>query len=574
MPKAASDKQKEKEKQPEEIMAPLDQRLDTIIKMIMDVKEDNKKEHEKGQEKFGKDIKSLRDDMKVRDEKLAQAEGEIVHLGNKTRDLEKDYLSLDRRIQEQEAAIVSQAATIESQNLKMQDLERKMETSGTGCDKLYRLLGDIDRRQQQLERQISPSDLQKSSCYLFLHNLAMPAGVTLKDLLERSDPATPKIIRDSLLLALGESCAKFITKRDPSGRFSNIAEIHPCPDQTNYKHPRGVPEHCRNSLLLRCANRLQTVTLEAEIRRSLISTSEKRRNSELAFLETGIYSPSHKIRSLHRLLLWRGRVCVDNLDQMFDQYRCTYRGGLRTNQPGAIFLTMELRASKRLTDEARPDIFYDQNGASTRNHWTDFRNVHWAEPETSWFPPRASTVARVISKISRPTVDSGAREEWTITCQEPSCDQTFRTQNALDAHVKNDHSNQNASETNRPANEDPESIHQLSDSEAEDNEETPDQQVIDIVNEDETQEAAEADQTTFSPASELNRRAKRVSKKRDNPEPAQPSVSAPSSNKKPVKAVSKKTPANSTPSLRQQKLNFAGSNTPVPSASFNLLNQI
>ena len=90
----------------------------------------------------------------------------------------------------------------------------------------------------------------------------------------------------------------------------------------------------------------------------------------------------------------------------------------------------------------------------------------------------------------------------------------------------------------------------------------------------EGQEAAEADQTTFSPASELNRRAKRVSKKSDNPEPAQPSVSAPSSNKKPVKAVSKKTPANSTPSLRQQKLNFAGSNTPVPSASFNLLNQI
>ena len=119
MPKAASDKQKEKEKQPEEIMAPLDQRLDTIIKMIMDAKEDNKKEHERGQEKFGKDIKSLRDDMKVRDEKLAQAEGELVHLGNKTRDLENDYLSLDRRIQEQEAAIVSQAATIESQNLKI-----------------------------------------------------------------------------------------------------------------------------------------------------------------------------------------------------------------------------------------------------------------------------------------------------------------------------------------------------------------------------------------------------------------------------------------------------------------------
>ena len=91
MPKAASDKQKEK--QPEEIMAPLDQRLETIIKMIMDVKEDNKKEHEKGQEKLGKEIKSMRDDMRVRDEKLAQAEGEIVHLGSKTRDLEKDYSS-------------------------------------------------------------------------------------------------------------------------------------------------------------------------------------------------------------------------------------------------------------------------------------------------------------------------------------------------------------------------------------------------------------------------------------------------------------------------------------------------
>ena len=559
MPKA-SDKQKEK--QTEEIMT-LDQRLETITKMIAD-----------GQEEFKKEMKSMRDDMRVRDEKLAQAEGEIVHLGSKTRDLEKDYSSMDRRIQEHETAIANQAAIIETQNLKMQDLEKRMEMSGSGCDKLYRLLGDIDRRQQQLERQISPADLQKSSCYLFLHNLAMPVGVTLRDLLERSDPATPKIIRDSLLSALGENCAKFITKRDPSGRFSNIAEIHPCPDQSNYKHPRGVPEHCRNSLLLRCANRLQTVTLEAEIRRSLISTSEKRRNSELAFLETGIYSPSHKIRSLHRLLLWRGRTCVDNLDQMFDQYRCIYRGGLRTNQPGAIYLTVELRASKKLTDEIRPDIFYDQSGASCRNSWTDFRNLHWAQPETSWFPPRASAVARVVSKISRPTVDPGARD-WTIACQKPNCDQTFRSQNALDAHVKNDHNNQSAPKTNSPATGDPESIHHLSDSEVEDNDEIPDQQVIDvdIVNEDEIQEVVEGDQATFSPASELNRRAKRVSKKKDNPEPAQPSEHAPSTNKKPVK-VSKKTPANSTPSFRQQKLNFAGSNTPAPSASFNLLNQV
>ena len=139
--------------------------------------------------------------------------------------------------------------------------------------------------------------------------------------------------------------------------------------------------------------------------------------------------------------------------------------------------------------------------------------------------------------------------------------------------MKNDHSIENAPETSSPANENPEGIHHLSDSEVEDNDEVPDQQVIDIVNEDEIQEVAEGDQTTFSPASELNRRAKRVSKKRDNPEPAQPSVSAPSTNKKPVK-VSKKTPANSTPSLRQQKLNFAGSNTPVLSASFNLLNQV
>ena len=81
MPKA-SDKQKEK--QTEEIMT-LDQRLETITKMIADGQEENKK----GQEEFKKEMKSMRDDMRVRDEKLAQAEGEIVHLGSKTRDLEK-----------------------------------------------------------------------------------------------------------------------------------------------------------------------------------------------------------------------------------------------------------------------------------------------------------------------------------------------------------------------------------------------------------------------------------------------------------------------------------------------------
>ena len=77
MPKA-SDKQKEK--QTEEIMT-LDQRLETITKMIADGQE----EYKKGQEEFKKEMKSMRDDMRVRDEKLAQAEGEIVHLGSKTR---------------------------------------------------------------------------------------------------------------------------------------------------------------------------------------------------------------------------------------------------------------------------------------------------------------------------------------------------------------------------------------------------------------------------------------------------------------------------------------------------------
>ena len=63
--------------------------------------------------------------MRVRDEKLAQAEGEIVHLGSKTRDLEKDYSSMDRRIQEHETAIANQAAIIETQNLKMQEQSLK-----------------------------------------------------------------------------------------------------------------------------------------------------------------------------------------------------------------------------------------------------------------------------------------------------------------------------------------------------------------------------------------------------------------------------------------------------------------
>ena len=140
--------------------------------------------------------------------------------------------------------------------------------------------------------------------------------------------------------------------------------------------------------------------------------------------------------------------------------------------------------------------------------------------------------------------------------------------------MERDHTNQRAPKTNNPATETAEGVHHLSESEAEEDEESLDQQVINVdnVNEDEVEEVAEED-PTFSPVSELNRRAKRASKKKDNLDPAQITEPVPPTNKKAPK-IPKKSPAGSTPSFKQQKLNFTGANTPASSAPLSILNQI
>ena len=534
-------------------------------------------------------VKDIKDGMLARDERLATAEGQIVHLGGKTRDLEKDFSSMDQRLRDQEATLANQAVVIETQRLRMEEMEKRIEMSG-GCDRLYRLVGDLDRRQQQLERQIAPADLQKSSCYLFIHNLSIPKGITLRELLQGTDPASAKTVRDSLVSGLGENCTKFITMRDSAGRYLNIAEILPCPEQRNYRHPQAVPAHCRNSLLLRCSNRLQTVSLEAEIRKSLISSSQQRKNTDLAYIEAGLYSPSHKIRSLHRHLLWRGRTYIDNLDGMFDQYRVLYRGGLRANQPGATYMTLELRASKKLINEIRPDLFLDQAGDICRSSWTDFKNLHFAQPESTWFPPRVQAVSWVASKLTRPSVNPNARPTSpNLTCEKRGCDQVFRSQTALKAHMEKDHTNKRATKSNNPAAEAEQDIHRLSESETEEDEESSDQHntIETVINVDNVPEDAEVagEDPTFSPRSQMNRRAKKAAKKNidqtDTVDAAETTEPIPPSTKKALKVPAPKTnkksgnpPAGSTPSFKQQKLNFTGAQTPSSSAPPSILNMI
>ena len=179
------------------------------------------------------------------------------------------------------------------------------------------------------------------------------------------------------------------------------------------------------------------MTLEAEMRRALIESFSKRKETEYSALEIGIHSEDPKIRALHKFLLYKGRLIVENLEA-FDQYRVAYRGGSRRGGLSTVTLALELRASRAITESVRREYFMGRDGSSLiKNNWTDSRNVRISEPLLTWFPPKNEHVERAerrIVKAAASVVEGDQTREKNIECDFPDCVETFRSKQGLNNH--------------------------------------------------------------------------------------------------------------------------------------------
>lgn len=314
---------------------------------------------------------------------------------------------------------------------RIEKLERKQD--------FYQRVEDQDRRIFQILKFIPPAELTKSSCLILLH------GIPLDKNINELDPRVPAeitLIKDSLSKGLSKRITDFIFEVTRDGNFKNISGWSKGPEICNFRYGEKTPENARNSLMFFCSNRVQALSLEAELRRALIESFPKRRETEYSALELGIHSENAKIRALHKFLLFKGKMLVENLDNAFDQYRVAFRGGSRRGGQTTVNLALELRASKRVIETERKSYFMSEDGASLiKNPWTDSKNVRVSEPLSSWFPPKNEFVERAERRIVKTT--NTERTERTknkdIKCDHPDCNETFRSIQGLNSHKTKAH---------------------------------------------------------------------------------------------------------------------------------------
>ena len=314
---------------------------------------------------------------------------------------------------------------------RIEKLEKKQE--------FYQRLEDQDKKIIQIMRFIQPAEMTKSSCLILLHGIPLEKNINE---LDPRKPAEISLIKNSLSKGLSKKTADFIFEVTSEGNFKNISGWSKGPEICNYKYGEKVPRKSRNSLMFFCANRFQALTLEAELRRALIVTFPKRKETEYSALELGIHSENPKIRALHKFLLYKGRLLVENLDNAFDQYRVVFRGGSRRGGQSMVNLALELRASKKITENERKEYFLGEDGTLIKNPWTDSRNVRISEPLFSWFPPRNEYVERTDRRLEKTTtvvVEAIGSKVKNIKCDFPACEETFRSKQGLNNHKTKEH---------------------------------------------------------------------------------------------------------------------------------------
>lgn len=297
----------------------------------------------------------------------------------------------------------------------------------------YQRIEDQNGKIFQIMKLIQPIDVTKSACLILLHGI--PLEKSINDL-DPSNLEDISLIRNSLSKGLSKKTTDFIFEVTKDGNFKNISGWSKGPNNCNFRYGDRTPIGSRNSLMFYCASRTQAMSLEAEMRRALIESFSKRKETEYSALELGIHSEDPKIRALHKFLLYKGRLIVENLEA-FDQYRVAYRGGSRRGGLSTVTLALELRASRAVTDDVRREYFMGREGSSfIKNNWTDSRNVRISEPLLTWFPPKNEHVERAERRIVRAaaSMEGDQAKEKNIECDFPGCEETFRSRQGLNNH--------------------------------------------------------------------------------------------------------------------------------------------
>ena len=367
-------------------------------------------------QKMNEALESMKKQVDLVEKKQADHEVSIIDHGARLNNLESDKNHHEDRLGQIEE--------------KVQRLEK--------FQSLVCQLEEQDKRMSQITRTIPATEMYKSSCIIVLH------GLYLEKRIEDLNPSSKEDLeglKASLAKGLSKRTVDFIFQRSREGHLENISLWTKGPSDSNYRYGDRIPEKNRNSVMFLCANRTQAVALEAEIRRSLISTFQKRKGTDQSFLETGLYSENSNVRTLHRMLLYRGKTLIEHFRGCFDQYRVSFRGGnKRGTSFSEVFLKLEVRASTEMSHDTRKPFFMSNDGKTlARNIWTDARNIRLSDPLSTWFPPRNPMIARVEKEINAQVATSPRKNK---KCDQ--CDETFRSQQGLDEHKEEAHSDRGA----------------------------------------------------------------------------------------------------------------------------------
>ena len=331
----------------------------------------------------------------------------------------------------------------------------------------FKKADDQDRKIDDLRRKISRDEMIKASCIAVLHGLPLPKKISDMDINDRADIDS---IAKNISVGLGKEAADFIFNLNPDGEFTNMAVWGRIPDNGNFKYPLATPEIAKNSIGFFFRNRIEAIHFESKVRGALISSQVARKSNDFAHLEIGTYAESPRVRALKGLLLYKGRMLVENVPQ-FSKYRVVWRGGARRDAQEPADLILELKASKDFMEGEKRSFFFGEDGVLLRSPWTDQKNIKLSDVNQTWFAkmPEANQRAVVLTnqatgekRITKRPRDSpgtsGNPAKISIphefSCQVMSCAKTFRSKAGLNEHSKIEHKSDKAEDNVDDENED------------------------------------------------------------------------------------------------------------------------
>ena len=359
----------------------------------------------------------------------------------------------------------------EAQSARLDECLARIEALETK-QAFFKRADDQDRKIDDLKRKISREEMIKASCIAVLHGLPLPKKIGDMDINDRADiDSIAKILSNGL----GKEAHDFIFNLNPDGEFTNMSAWGRIPDNDNFKYPLRTPETAKNSIGFFFRNRIQAIHFESKIRGALISSQAARKSNDFAHLEIGTYAESPRVRALKGLLLYKGRMLVENVPQ-FAKYRVVWRGGARRDAQEPADLILELKASKDFMEGEKRSFFFGEDGGLLRNPWTDQKNIKLSDVNQTWFAkiPEANQRAVISTNeatnekrsIKRPRDSPGtsgnpAKNPHEFSCQVVSCAQIFRSRAGLNEHSKTEHKSDKAEDKEDDEdddNEDPDKI--------------------------------------------------------------------------------------------------------------------